>query len=204
MSSSTRLIGREQLAILGGCNLNTSWLAIDCSEQPKLVEIAKTNLTKLSLCLSHFGKGPLEQFKISLEEVSLHLSRYNWKGPSEATEGSLEHKAYLKICELAVKAFAKGHKELLDSISERKNLTVALSLLLKGEIFSSRRESIEIPWNKELTVEHLKRILLSLFPNSSIQILDEKQIEIPAHFRLPENLSELQVFIKQHFFASAL
>ncbi len=153
------------------CNLDTEILAIKkIGSISEIIKLNKTDLTCWQIFLRFWGCGALAGTTTNLTKVASYLARYNWK--SNIGNDLVDFNVYLKICELANKAFIfRNVDDLYEKVSlQSRSLPIHLrqrreNFVVKDYLYTEmNRENGYLPvypkspvfyWNPRCQVKHL-------------------------------------------------
>ncbi len=100
-----------------------------------------------------------------LSNVSLHLSKFDWKGGLNSDKNSADYNTYLKACELANKAlYSRNETALFEKVAVQtvsQNVIREFYLSQEGDKaeICEMPQSQDLPINPEMQVRHLEALL---------------------------------------------
>jgi hypothetical protein len=193
-------ISQEEIQTLARCNLNTHLIAIqtNAANGPKIITLAKSEVSCWQLFLRNFGAGNLVHFQVHLSDVVSHLNRYNWA--EGANLSSDYHLAYLKTCTLANKAlYSRGNETLADNVA-----TVTLEKKMefvqyRGTQVLNRHAAVHsFRLNPNMQVKHIEAVIRKHFPNTQVRIENANFKRISGDVNVSrELLNTAKIYIEQ-------
>lgn len=164
-------LSQSQKINIQNCNLDTEILAIrKTGSTIEIITLNKSDLTCWQIFLRFWGCGVLAGTTTDLTKVASYLAKYNWKLNISNDLGGFN--VYLKICELANKAFiSRNTDNLYKKVSlQSKNIPILLrqrraGLIVTDYLYTQMNvgngystvypDSPVFYWNPRCQVKHL-------------------------------------------------
>lgn len=181
-----------EIQALANCNAHSERIAVQLNGEgkPRIVTIARAEVTLFQLFLKFFGFGKLATTQLDLRNVTKHLNEYDWKQAAAMDKQSEGYAAYLKVCSLANKALARqGQSALYVNVGTETQV----KLLRHGEF----HHNYSIYWNPCLKFSHIRdRVEQSCMYMTEIALGDCPQTRtFPCRnaFIKQENLKDVRI-----------
>lgn len=201
----------EEIQSVASCNLATHLIAIkyDGSQGPKIVTIARSDVTCWQLFLKILGWGKLAKTDLTLTKVAPTLAKYNWRQFSTAETSSVNYQAYYNMCTLAGKALLKmsGYRSdrtrdaLWRSVSTGIERPITVLLLQDAR---EREQSVTATRNVYINpiaqVKHIRRFFHLQFNPSVVRFDDirtQEALNGETLINTPEQIRNINIVVRQ-------